>query len=143
VRVNIAQAAEALRRKATAVQQQARSAEEATAREALALARKQSSGLVSSRELARMGHPYARRRPRPPGSPAVVNRQSGRFQAAWRVVRTGDRLRLVNDARHARYLNDRGTRLMIRRPITRAVAQAIRRSRERRLRAGVQLALDL
>lgn len=143
MRVNIAQAADALRKKATAIQQETRRAEEASAREALALAQRYSSGPVSTRALRAMGHPYARRAPRPPGSPAVVNRQSGRFRAAWRIVKTGDRMRLVNDAPYSRYFNDRGTRLMMRRPITRAVAQAIRRSRERRLKAGVQLALDL
>lgn len=143
MRVNIAQAADALRKKAEALQQQVRAAEDASAREALSIARTYSSGPFSTRALAAMGHPYARRAPRPPGNPAVVNRQSGRFRAAWRIVRSGDRIRLVNDAPYARYFNDRGTRLMIRRPITRAVAQAIRRSRERRLRGAAQLALDL
>lgn len=142
MRVGIQQAADALRKKAEAVQQEARRAEEATAREALQIAQRYSSGPFSTRALAAMGHPYARRAPRPPGNPALVNRQSGRFRASWRVVRSGNRLRLVNDAPYARYFNDRGTRLMIRRPITRAVGQAIRRSRERRLKHGIQLALD-
>jgi len=142
MRVNIDQAAAALRKKAQAVGQQARAAEDANAREALQVAQRYSSGPFSTRVLAVLGHPYARRAPRPPGNPAVINRQSGRFRSSWRVVRTGERIRLVNDAPYAKYFNDAGTQRMIRRPIMRAVGQAIRRSRERRLARAMQLALD-
>lgn len=36
-------------------------------------------------QLARMGHPYARRRPRPPLPEYLVSRQSGEFHAGWVV----------------------------------------------------------
>jgi hypothetical protein len=56
-------------------------------------------------------------------------------------VRAGDVTRVVNDSRLAP-LFARGTRVMIRRPIARAVAQAIRQKREKRLRAAVKAGLE-
>lgn len=141
MRVSGAQAAAALQRKAREIERRVRAAEEASAREALAVAREYSSGPLSTRELQMMGHPYARRRPRPPGNPAIINVQTGEFRAAWRVVKAGDVTRVVNDSRLAP-LFSRGTTVMIRRPIARAVAQAIRRKREKRLREAVRAGLE-
>jgi hypothetical protein len=141
MKVSLDQAAAILRQKARALQQQVRSAEAQSAQEALATAHAYSSGPFSTRMLQIMGHPYSRRNPRPPGNPAVVNRQSGRFRSSWRVMRQGDRTRLVNDAPYAQYFNDAGTVRMMRRPILRAIAQKIRRNRERRLARAVAAAL--
>lgn len=137
----MAGAALALKKKAREIERRLRSAEEANAREALQLARAYSSGPFSTRTLAAMGHPYARRAPRPPGNPAVINRQTGAFRAAWRIVKAGDVTRVVNDSRLAQVFS-RGTTVMIRRPIARAVAQAIRQAREKRLRAALRRGLD-
>lgn len=141
MRVMAAAAAAALTRKAKEIERRVRAAEAESAKEALAIARAYSSGSFSTRELAAMGHPYARRAPRPPGNPAVINVQTGEFRAAWRVVRAGDVTRLVNDSKLAP-LFSRGTTVMIRRPIARAVAQAIRQAREKRLRAAVRAGLE-
>jgi len=146
MRVPLAQAAEALRRKARAIQERARDAESTSARELLQIARQQSSGPLSSRQLRMMGHPYARRAPRPPFSAAIVNVQSGRFRAGWRIVgpvTAGGSLRsrLVNDSPEAKSLTERGTRFMIGRPVMRAIAQRERRLRERRLRRAVETGL--
>lgn len=141
MRVTLAQAAAAIERKARAIATEARRAERQAAREALAEARKLSSGPYSARALARLGHPYARRRPRPPLPASVINVQSGRFRAGWQVTGTGDRLVLVNASPAARWLTARGTRRMIGRPIAAAVAARIRERRLRRLRQAVRRGL--
>ena len=141
MKVALERAAAALRKKAEEIQRRVRAAEQDSAREALAIARAYSSGPFSARQLAVLGHPYASRAPHPPGKPSVINRQTGAFRAGWRIVRAGDVTRVVNDSRLAP-LFARGTRTMIRRPIARAVAQAIRQKREKRLRAAVKAGLE-
>lgn len=141
MRVSLEQAAAVLLRKAREVERRLRAAEAENAKEALAIARAYSSGPFSARMLAAMGHPYARRAPRPPDRPAIINLQTGAFRAAWRVVRAGDVTRVVNDSPLAPFFS-RGTTVMIRRPIARAVAQAMRQKREKRLREAVKAGLE-
>jgi hypothetical protein len=147
-RVGIERAAAALRQKARALERELRTAETANAREALAIARGLSSGPLSQHQLTRMGHPYARRSPRPPFSAAIINLQTGLFRALWRVrgvESTGSGIRsvLANDAPYARYLGERGTSRTIGRPIVRAIAQRVRFLRERRLAAAVRAGLKV
>lgn len=141
MRVSIDRAAEALRNKAREVARRAREAETENGREALRVARLLSSGPLTGRQLVAMGHPYARRAPRA-GRPAVINVQTGRFRAGWQLVRSGDRMRVVNHSPLSPIFA-RGTRLMIRRPIVQAVAQTVRRGRERRVALAVQRGLEV
>lgn len=141
MRVSIDRAADALRNKAREVARRAREAEQESGREALRVARLLSSGPLTSQQLAMLGHPYARRAPRV-ARPAVINVQTGRFRAGWHLVRQGDRQRVVNHSPLSPFFA-RGTRLMIRRPIVRSIAQTIRRGRERRLTSAVQRGLEV
>lgn len=146
MRVSLQQAAAALRQKARAIEQRAREAERASGRDALNAARAYSSGPLRQTQIAVMGHPYARRWPRPPFSAAIINVQTGRFRAAWRLRGpeaggTGIRTVITNTAPEARFLTERGTKLMIGRPIVRAIAQTLRRVRERRLAAATRAGL--
>jgi len=141
MKVTLAEAAAILRRKAQEIERRLKIAEEQNAQEALTVARAYSSGPFSSKELAVMGHPYARRAPRPPGNPAVLNRQTGRFRAGWRIVHVGDTWKVVNNSKLLPYFSQ-GTAVMIRRPIVRAIAQTLRRSRERRLARALKDGLE-
>lgn len=140
MRVQLAQAAAAIRRKAEAMAREVRNAERQAAREALSEARALSSGPLTRGALRRLGHPYARRAPRPPLPAHVVNVQSGRFRRAWRIAGTGDRLALVNTSAVARFLA-RGTRRMIARPIAAAIAARVRAKRLRRLQEAARRGL--
>ncbi len=147
MRVPIERAAQALQRKADAIQQQVRDAEAQSARDLLRIARAQSSGPLSTAQLRMLGHPYARRRPRPPFSAAIINVQSGRFKAGWRVIGPssssgGIRSRLVNVSPEARWMTERGTSRMIGRPVMRAIAQRERGLRQRRLARAVRQGLE-
>lgn len=122
-----------------------REAERQSAQEALQWARTLSSGSLSRRQLRALGHPYAVRAPRPPGDPAIINLQSGRFLASWRVSgprRTAGGLstRLVNTAPWARFLSS-GTGRMIARPILARIRQRLAASRRRRHLQAVRQAL--
>lgn len=140
MRVSLAQAAQALQRKADAAIREVRRANEQASYEALLEARKLSSGPFSSRALRAMGHPYARRRPRPPLPAHVINVQSGRFRRAWRIAGHGDALRLVNDTPYGRGFA-RGTARMIARPISIALAARIREKRMARLKEAARQGL--
>jgi len=86
------------------------------------------SGLTdhSLADLARMGHPYAKRRPNPPHPPYMIHKQRGNFYKRWyaKQFRRGDDFgfELGNTARTSRGrallpLLQNGTRKMIPRPI--------------------------
>lgn len=96
-------------------------------REGKATAQQMSSGPYSQAQLTRMGHPYARRRPRPPLAAYIINIQSGRFRAGWRVQgpreESGNLVgRIMNAVPYGAFL-DAGTRLMIARPIVQAITK--------------------
>lgn len=89
-------------------------------------ARVSSSGPYSLAMLRRMGHPYSRRRPRPPMDPGIVNRQTGRFLRAWGRSDahwdSGRRtVNVANFSDRAEYMF--GTRRMIARPIWRQIVR--------------------
>jgi len=122
-----------------------RRAEQESLAEGVNLARQYSMGPYSLRMLARMGHPYARRRPRPPMHPGIINLQSGAFIGAWRVEMQqaqagGLRTAAVNMADYSGFL-DTGTRLMIRRPLVSLVRHNLQPARRRRLSAAIARAL--
>jgi len=155
MRVTLSQAAAAFRQKARMIERRAKEAEAASAKEALGIARGMSSGPLSARTLAVMGHPYARTHPSPPFSAAIINisgvaGHSGRFRAAWRTQNGGTagggiRSLIVNDSPEAQFLTERpGPRSrMIGRPIIRAIAGRLRGLRQRRLAAAVRAGLKV
>jgi hypothetical protein len=118
--VSLDEAAEAIGRKADALKREIEWAQRKNGYLLLQAARLYSSGPYSLAALRRMGHPYARRHAAAPLDPAVINLQTGRFAASWRLESVGGGLiggmRVVNDAPYAGYLEE-GTSRMIRRPI--------------------------
>lgn len=107
----------------------ARALEAETEAQAYRIADRLSSGPYSLADLRRMGHPYARRRPRPPLPPGVINVQSGLFRRSWHVEAhlRGARMEvsIENRAPYARYLLE-GTRRMIPRPYEEALRRELR-----------------
>lgn len=105
---------------------------------------KLSSGPYSSAALRTMGHPYSRRRPRPPAAPYQINVQSGLFRRSWDVKARfdGETLEVTfdNTAPYARYLFE-GTSRMIPRPIRERVKREMK-DWLRRYLAGVLRSLE-
>lgn len=85
----------------------------------------------SLQQLRKMGHPYAKRDPRPPVKAHIINRQSGTFYASWqmRVLKNSEGIyaSVYNSAPWARYMV--GTKKMIARPI---LDEALFRTQDRR-----------
>ncbi len=128
-----------LRRKAQAMERAMRQAEAASAAEALHIARELSSGTRAAAQLRAAGHPY---RVGGSGPPLPINRQSGRFYAAWRIVgpratRAGLKTSIVNADRKARWLM-RGTRRMMARPVLAALRAKIAAARAKRHRQALK-----
>ena len=113
---------------AAAVPRRLAAAEAVTLQEAKALAITLSSGTLTTAELRRRGHPYARRNPTS-SSPEIINSQSGVFRASFLtpapvVGPDGITACVVNVALYSGYLAA-GTRLMIARPLPQAVQAAV------------------
>ena len=91
----------------------------------LETARRHSSGPLSTAELRRRDHPYARRHGAPQEDPAAINRQSGAFLAAWESEgpdEDGDDLTVsVFNTDWKAPLLEAGTRFMFERPLPEAV----------------------
>ena len=103
-------------------------AEAVTLQEAKARAILLSSGTLSTAELRKRGHPYARRNPTSP-NPQIINAQTGVFRQAYTTPppvpsASGITASVVNVARYSGYM--RGTRLMVARPLPQAVQLAVR-----------------
>jgi len=130
------QMAKKLYQKVVALKQQTEEAGRLSQESALEIARGLSSGTISSHQLAVMGHPYARRRPRPPQDAAIINRQSGRFYHGWRL----DGGKLVNDTGYAPFLFH-GTRRMIARPILVRIGMEVGKKRRTIYKAAISRAL--
>lgn len=129
--------ARALYDKVGKVRQATQDAGRKTGQFALEAARRFSSGPYTTAQLVAMKHPYARRLPRPPLPPEVINRQSGDFYRGWRL--TGEAT-LTNTSRHAIYLFT-GTRRMIRRPILEKIASEVKGQRHTLYKAAIVKAL--
>ncbi|WP_394794869.1 hypothetical protein [Armatimonas sp.] len=103
-----------------------------------------SSGGLSTAELRRRDHPYARRHGTAREDPEVINEQTGKFKRSWRATRptrTGNRLRsrIRNTDPKAKFMH--GTTAMLLRPIIRRVKRRIRRIRRYRLQRGLWAAI--
>ena len=90
---------------------------------------------VSTQQLRKLGHPYAKRDPRPPVRAHILNKQAGLLYSSWKVnVRRypdGATVSVVNTAPYAKYMTAEGTTKMIGRPI---FDEALKRTQEQRQR---------
>ena len=114
---------------AAAVPKRLAAAEAVTLQDAKAKAIGLSSGTLTTAELRRRGHPYARRNPTST-NPEMINSQSGVFRAAFLtpapvIGPDGITACVVNVAPYSGYLAT-GTRLMVARPLPEAVQAAVR-----------------
>jgi hypothetical protein len=128
-----------LRRRARAMEANAMAAERQTMAFALQEARRLSGGPFKTAMLRAMGHPYAKRRPRPPIDAAIINKQSNVFRRSWRVVpprQAGKEMvsTLSNIAPYARFLFE-GTRLMIMRPTLLKIRKRVAAFRHKQYRS--------
>mgnify|MGYP001788328927 FL=1 len=117
-------------------------AEAVTLQEAKARAILLSSGTLSTAELRKRGHPYARRNPTSP-NPQIINAQTGVFRQAYTTPppvpsASGVTASVVNVARYSGYM--RGTRLMVARPLPQAVQLAVRVRRLARTAGAIRSA---
>ena len=117
-------------------------AEAVTLQEAKARAILLSSGTLSTAELRRRGHPYARRNPTSP-NPQIINAQTGVLRAAYMTpppvaTASGVTASVVNVAPYSGYM--RGTRLMVARPLPQAVQLAVRVRRLARTAGAIRTA---
>jgi len=122
-------------------------AERENLRDAKTLAQQLSSGPYQPRTLAQLGHPYARRRFRPPAPAFIINRVTGSFWRGWRIVGPhkdgsgGYSSSLKNVAPQAAFLTSLGTKYMGPRPIQERIQARIGRAREDALGRALQQAL--
>lgn len=91
----------------------------AAAAEGLRIAQDLSTGQYSSKQLRKMGHPYAKRNPRPPQDAAIINLQTGIFKSAWQVIPAAKNLNSIsafirNDSFVADFLQYGTDRMMVR-----------------------------
>ena len=139
-----------IRRRAAALAPALRKAEIENLAELQKGAKALSTGRYTSDALAKMGHPYAARRPRPPDDPAIINFQTGDFLQGWRR-RTGTWQAGVlcstvfNVSAHAALLEHAGGpgSLQIARPLVMRLASSssLRRARLRRLSLAIRKVL--
>lgn len=140
-------ATEIMRRRA-ALPGALRAAEAATIKQVQTDAKKLSQGRYSTVQLIRMGHPYAKRDPRPPADPGIINYQKGNFFRGWRR-KTGNWKAgtlfcyVFNISREAALLQAGGTKKskMIERNLLRLLVPTIRRPRMRRLSDAIRKVL--
>lgn len=140
IKMTSAQFAKKLEQFARVYTQEVIKAETATIEDAKKIAIELSGGPHSSAALAKADHPYSRRRPqRSKYPPQIINKQTGKFQGAWRIVRprvVGKTIvtRLHNTDPKAKFMA--GTKLMIARPIAREIRKRIANRRVRRLKTA-------
>lgn len=144
------QVAAEIKRRAQALAVELRKAEMISIAAVQSEAKRLSKGSFSTEALNRMGNPYARRRPRPPADPAMINLQTGDFLRGWRR-KTGTwrggvlTCTAFNISPHAELLEKGGTSssLMIARPLVQRVLQspALRAGRKARLRDAIRKVL--
>lgn len=160
--MTFAGAAQYFERAATAFDRNIREAEERSGQEYERAAFRYSSGPFTLKQLRRMGHPYARRHPKPLLDPGVINVQSGAFRSAWRRDGPNDVAFLGSEA-NPFGASDRGlvtaiynedpkaafleqpdgapASLMVQRPVDEKIAAAAEPERERRIERAIAVAL--
>jgi hypothetical protein len=79
-----AQVAAEIGRRAAALKPALRDAERLTLLDIQAEAKRLSRGVYKTETLAKMGHPYAKRKPRPPADAGIINLQKGDLLRGWR-----------------------------------------------------------
>jgi hypothetical protein len=140
-----AQVAAEIGRRAAALKPAIREAERLTLIDVQAEAKRFSQGGYKTDVLAQMGHPYAKRRPRPPQDTAIINLQTGDLFRGWRR-RTGNWrggtlssfvFNVSRDAALVEAMGQRGSP-SIRRPLTERIPPLVRRVRLARLRAAIR-----
>lgn len=134
-----------LRRAADRLEGELIKAETATIAQARDEARALSGGPYTLAMLRAMGHPYARRNPKPPMHSGIINRQSGRFYKSWaarspRVTGDGIASGLSNRAPYSGYLGS-GTKRMIKRPTVELIYARIAAQRRARIARAFARAL--
>lgn len=112
-------------------------AEARTIEDALIIAEDQSSGTLSTAELRRRGHPYARRHGKPLEDPRKINAQSKTFRAMWDTEGPADgadgpESAIFNRDPKAERL-EKGTRRMFPRAVDEAIEERLAPRREARL----------
>jgi hypothetical protein len=115
-------------------------------REGKKAARDLSSGPYLQRDLTRLGHPYAKRRPNPPLPASIINKQTGVFRRSWKTDEPqiqGRNMvgRLFNNAPHALFLLGGPRSKMIPRPIVLAITNHLRDHAMRMVKNAVKRAL--
>ncbi|MCW3053296.1 MAG: hypothetical protein JWN14_2466 [Chthonomonadales bacterium] len=143
-----AQIAAVIRTRALQLKLGLRAAERQTILAVQTEAKRLSSGNYSSATLAKMGHPYSKKRPRPPQDPGIINLQSGNFQRGWRRQTgswSGGALSsfVFNVSREGVLLEAGGSSrsTQIRRDLVSLVLPTIRRARRQRLSDAIRKAL--
>jgi hypothetical protein len=136
--------ARSLQKKADLLEKEIMAAERQTLTEARAEAIKLSSGRLTATDLARAGHPFARRAPDAAYDPSVINARTGLFKRSWigilpRVIGGKIVTRLKNFSPEAKYMA--GTKFMVPRTVGAEVKKRVQPRRLRRLRAAVKRAL--
>lgn len=139
VQTNAGNLAARMRHRSKLYPQQITEAQRQNADELLAKAKQFSNRRhYSLEQLRQMGHPYAKRNPRPPVAAHIINKQSGAVYAGWhRQVRRnsdGATATVYNTAPHSGYLLSGPKSKMIRRPIMEEALRRTQAQRERNLR---------
>ncbi len=120
-------------------------ANEQSAKDAIAAARKLSHGPFTTKYLRTLYNPrgpYSKRDPHPPGPREEINIQEGLFARSWETrdfsSPSESFFRVQNEAPYADYLAE-GTDKMIRRPLIDSVSQSIRPKRIRLINDALDL----
>lgn len=96
-----------------------------------------SSGMATSKQLAREDHPYAKRHGDPRRDPGIINDQGGMFKKSWKIKKGTGFWRgvpvIVNESKVAKYLQP-GTKHMFARPLEAKVIQFVRTLTPSRMR---------
>jgi hypothetical protein len=133
-----------IQRQLQALRVEIRAAERRSALDTLSVAERLSSGQVSTRQLRRAGHPYARRHGTPLLNPAIINDQGGPFARSWLLrdpqSENGEETTaIVNTDPVGDYLAS-GTKVMFARPLPDAVVKEVKPRREERVRRAIEKA---
>jgi hypothetical protein len=140
------EAVKVIRGQATKLKQLAPQAERESCADARRVAIKYASGPIKQAQLTAMGHPYSRRRPRPPLPTFIVNVQSGRFRGSFSVKQqdvAGETwTNLLNSSPEWAFLRA-GTSRMLRRPLDVETAKAITVKRGINLAHAVNRAMQV
>lgn len=132
--MNINQGRAAIKAVGREIERRAKNAVQKTVNEGLKEAIWWSSGTLSSNQLRKMDHPFARRHGSPLIDPTRINVQSGEFIEAWQGTHQGLKGLIINDSEHADQLKY-GTERAFARPIEGKIADIVHESLERNLGA--------